>query len=117
MDGLITIARQIYALTYKNLVLAKRNYTSTFLRVFASLFFILLIYLCNEGIKARFAQESYVKDVPNPVPVELTGIPACIPKVDKGCLTFSYAPAPADEYVPSKEYTTFADFYSELPQR
>jgi hypothetical protein len=29
---------------------------STFLRLFASLFFILLIFLVNEGIKARYAR-------------------------------------------------------------
>jgi hypothetical protein len=82
------------ALTRKNFILAYRNRTATFLRIFASFFFILLIFLVNVGLKARFSADSYFKDFPSPPRTVIPGIPACVPKSGVTCATFAYAPAP-----------------------
>eukprot|EP00960_Hanusia_phi_P066607 766433-Hanusia_phi.AAC.1 len=106
----MTIFRQTSALLLKNFILAKRNYTSTFLRIFASFFFVLLIFLCNEGLMARFGSESYVKDIPNPSRQRVSRIPSCVPKLSKGCVTFGYSPAPKDSFIPEMDYSTLQDF-------
>eukprot|EP00961_Rhodomonas_salina_P204313 2756795-Rhodomonas_salina.1 len=60
------VGAQVVALTKKNFILAKRNWISTCLRVLASLFFVLLIFGVNEGIKTRLREEAYNKDIPAP---------------------------------------------------
>ena len=51
--------RQVAALTRKNLILARRNRTTTLVRTCSSLFFMLLIFLVNEGLKARYSTLAY----------------------------------------------------------
>ena len=65
------VPRQTLALLTKNFILARRNRFSTFLRLFASLFFILLIFLVNEGIKSRTASLSSYKDLTDPERVDV----------------------------------------------
>ncbi|EKX32324.1 hypothetical protein GUITHDRAFT_82405 [Guillardia theta CCMP2712] len=114
----VTIYRQTCALLLKNFILAKRNYTSTFLRIFASFFFVLLIFLCNEGLLARFGSETYVKDIPHPTRQTVSKIPSCVPKAsEKGCVTFGYSPAPKDNYFPDKDYSSLQDFISGVSWR
>jgi hypothetical protein len=108
------VPRQIFALMRKNFILAYRNRTATFLRIFSSFFFILLIFLVNEGLKARFAIDPYYKDYPQPPREPIEGIPACTPKAGaKVCNTFVYTPAPDDSgkgFVPDTSYATLAQF-------
>ena len=53
------VPRQVAALTRKNLILARRNRTTTLVRTCSSLFFMLLIFLVNEGLKARYSTLAY----------------------------------------------------------
>ena len=107
------VARQIVALTRKNLILAYRNRTATFLRIFSSIFFMLLIYLVNEGLMSRYAADPYFKDLPSPPNQLIDGIPICVPKYGfKSCLTFVYCPAPdmGGGYVPNKDFANLSTF-------
>jgi hypothetical protein len=107
------VPRQIYALLIKNYILCYRNRTATFLRIFSSLFFILLIFLVNEGLKARYATESFFKDFTNPPRKVIEGIPACVRKAGSPfCITFAYAPAPnsSDGFQPKEDYADLATF-------
>ncbi len=107
------VPRQIYALLIKNYILCYRNRTATFLRIFSSLFFILLIFLVNEGLKARYATESFYKDYPNPPRKVIEGIPACVRKASSSfCVTFVYAPAPnsSEGFQPKEDYADLATF-------
>ena len=103
------------ALLQKNFILAYRNRTATFLRVFSSFFFILLIYLVNIGLKARFSADSYFRDYPDPPRTVVQGIPSCVKKsgVSSACVTFAYCPAPdlsGQGIHPDVNYQTAADF-------
>ncbi len=105
--------RQVYALLIKNYILCYRNRTATFLRIFSSLFFILLIFLVNEGLKARYATESFFKDYPNPPRKVIEGIPACVRKAGSSfCVTFAYAPAPnsSDGFQPKEDFPDLPSF-------
>lgn len=109
------VPRQTAALLKKNFILAVRNRVSTFLRLFASLFFILLIFLVNEGIKSRTASLSSFKDLPTPPRNVISGIPEC--SVARGlsmCYTFGYIPAPYDQYVPETTYSHLSDWIREV---
>ena len=102
--------RQTLALLKKNYLLAYRNRTSTFLRTLSSGFFILVIFLVNEGLKARFAVETFYRDLPVPNSAAIKPIPACVPKFGKpDCLTLVYAPAPSNAFVP-KDYQDLQEF-------
>ena len=108
------------ALTTKNLILAYRNRTATFLRIFASFFFILLIFLVNIGLMARYAGDTYFKDYPTPDRTLVDGIPLCVAAVKNGqssCLTFIYTPAPdlsGNGYSPAADYPSAAAFKGSL---
>jgi hypothetical protein len=108
------VPRQVFALTRKNFILAYRNRTATFLRIFASFFFILLIYLVNVGLKARFSADPFFKDYPSPPRTVVPGIPACVLQSGvSACSTFVYAPAPdtsGNGFRPSSDYATPSDF-------
>ncbi len=110
----LDLPRQILALTKKNLLLAYRNRTATFLRILSSFFFILLIFLVNEALKGRFAKDPYYKDYPNPPREVIDGIPACISKEGVRCLTFVYTPAPDSMnglgFSPTTPFSALDDF-------
>ena len=108
------VPRQILALTRKNFILAYRNRTATFLRIFSSFFFILLIYLVNVGLKARFSADPFFTNYPNPPRTVIPGIPACVVQSgDTHCATFAYAPAPdisGNGYSPESDYSSLSQF-------
>jgi hypothetical protein len=107
------VYRQTLALLKKNYLLAYRNRTSTFLRTLSSAFFILVIFLVNEGLKARFAVETFYKDLPVPQSFAIKPIPACVPKFGKqDCLTFVYSPAPSNAFVPIRDFQDLQEFTS-----
>ena len=102
---------QTLALLKKNCILAQRNKTSSFLRIFSPVFFILLIFLVNEGLKARFAIETFFRDLPNPTSEQIQAIPSCTPMYGMSdCVTFVYTPAPNDSFVPETDYKSLEDF-------
>jgi hypothetical protein len=79
----------------KEYILAYRNRTATFLRLFSSFFFVLLIYLVKEGLSARYSLDPYFKDYPEPSRQVIEGIPPCVPKLGSStCFTFIYCPSP-----------------------
>jgi len=105
----------VLALLKKNYILAYRNRTSTFLRVFASFFFILLIFLVNEGIKGRYLGDQFYKDVKSPSPRTVGGIPACPVSPNRPlCKTLGYVPAPSDEFSPDADYANIGAFTQAL---
>mmetsp|Transcript_48840 Transcript_48840/g.119011 ORF Transcript_48840/g.119011 Transcript_48840/m.119011 type:complete len:1032 (-) Transcript_48840:696-3791(-) len=111
------VPMQVYAMLKKNFILAYRNRTATFLRVFSSFFFILLIFLVNEGIKQRFLSDTFFSDVKTPPQKAIPGIPACSDKSGGTvCKTFSYTPAPANLFVPDRDYADLNEFKGVLVQ-
>jgi hypothetical protein len=109
----LCVSRQILALTKKNFLLAYRNRTATFLRIFSSCFFILLIFLVNEGLMSRYAAEPYFRDYPSPPSQKIDGIPLCTPKYGmRTCLTFVYCPAPdyGAGFRPDSDYANYSEF-------
>jgi len=108
-----SVVRQIIGLTRKNLILAYRNRTATFLRIFASCFFILLIFLVNQGLMSRYSADPYFKDYPSPPRKVIDGIPLCVPKYGQTtCLTIVYCPAPdiGGGWVPDKDFANISTF-------
>jgi hypothetical protein len=107
------VPRQVLALTKKNMILARRNLTSTLVRTCSSAFFMLLIYLVNEGLKARYSNEAYFQNLKDASSLrkQVPGIPGCVPKSGyQTCVTFAYTPAPWNEYQPDKDYEQVQDF-------
>jgi len=107
------VPRQVVALTKKNMILARRNLTSTLVRTCSSAFFMLLIYLVNEGLKARYSNEAYFQNLKDASSLrkQVPGIPGCVPKSGyQTCVTFAYTPAPWNEYQPDKDYEQVQDF-------
>lgn len=107
------VPRQVKALTKKNLILARRNTTSTAVRTCSSLLFMLMIFLVNEGLKGRYSTLAYFQDLKDASAerAEVPGIPEC--KTKRGydsCITFAYAPAPWDEYTPAVDYEMMGSF-------
>jgi hypothetical protein len=104
---ILEVPRQVAALTRKNLILARRNFTTTFLRTSVSLFFMLMIFLVNEGLKARYSTLAYFQDLRDSSSLRqpIHGIPECVTKRGyDSCITFAYAPAPWDEFSPAIDY-------------
>jgi len=105
------VRRQTAAMLTKNFILARRNSFSTFLRLFVSFFFTLLIFLVNEGVKTRFAGRTAFKDLQDPPRHVIHGIPACsVEPPATTCRTFGYAPAPFSEFVPELDLRSLPDF-------
>jgi hypothetical protein len=107
------VPRQVKALTKKNLILARRNTTSTAVRTCSSLIFMLMIFLVNEGLKGRYSTLAYFQDLKDGSTerTEVPGIPEC--KTKRGydsCITFAYVPAPWDEYTPAADYEMMGSF-------
>ncbi|KAG9150083.1 hypothetical protein Leryth_021479 [Lithospermum erythrorhizon] len=67
--GKSLLIQQYKTLLNKNLILYSRNKLSTFANLFSSFFFILLIFLIQKAIDARFSTTTAFKDVPNPAPL------------------------------------------------
>lgn len=68
---------QFKALMIKNLLLAWRNRASTFLQLFASFFFIFLIFAVNEALQAALSGHTEFKNVFTPPPTTVPGISSC----------------------------------------
>ncbi|KAM3381069.1 ABC transporter A family member 2 [Capsicum galapagoense] len=75
--GFPLLKQQYKALLYKNYIVAWRNKTATFLQLFASLFFIFLLFVIQKAIEARFSSSSSYKNVRDPEALVFPPIPAC----------------------------------------
>ncbi|KAK6148542.1 hypothetical protein DH2020_019454 [Rehmannia glutinosa] len=75
--GFPLLLQQYKALILKNLLLSWRNKRSTFLQLFSSLFFLLLIFLIQQATVSRYGSSSYFKTVTDPKPLVAPPIPAC----------------------------------------
>ena len=107
------VPRQVAALMKKNLILARRNRTSTAVRTCSSLLFMLMIFLVNEGLKGRYSTLAYFQDLKDASAerAAVPGIPECQKKRGyDSCITFAYTPAPWDQYIPSDDYDSIDAF-------
>ncbi|CAI7736838.1 unnamed protein product [Closterium sp. NIES-54] len=68
---------QFKALMIKNALVAWRNKTATFLQLFASFFFIFLIFAVNEALKAAIKNKTEFRNIYTPVPTAVPGIRSC----------------------------------------
>lgn len=83
--GFPLLKQQYKALLKKNYLVAWRNKMATFLQLFASLFFVFLLFLIQRAIEARFSSSSSYKTVRDPEPLVSPPIPPC---EDKNFITF-----------------------------
>ncbi|KAL5816488.1 hypothetical protein ACOSQ3_024866 [Xanthoceras sorbifolium] len=75
--GIPLLWQQYKALLKKNLVLSWKHKRATFLQLFSSLFFILLIYCIQQAIEARFSTSTDFKTVRDPQALVSPPIPPC----------------------------------------
>ncbi|KAL5544416.1 hypothetical protein UlMin_008200 [Ulmus minor] len=76
-SGFPLFLQQFKALLWKNLLLSWRNKRVTFLQLFASFFFVFLIFCAQKSIEARFSSSTSNKRVIDPDPVVSPPIPRC----------------------------------------
>ncbi|MCD7455438.1 ATP-binding cassette sub- A member 2 [Datura stramonium] len=75
--GFPLLKQQYKALLKKNSLVAWRNKTATFLQLFASFFFIFLLFVIQKAIEARYSSSSSYKNVRDPEPLVSPPIPPC----------------------------------------
>lgn len=75
--GFPLLSQQYKALFLKNLLLSWRNKRSTFLQLFSSLFFILLLFFIQKAVESRFSTSSSFQNEPDPAPLVAPPIPPC----------------------------------------
>ncbi|KAJ7956358.1 ABC transporter A family member 2 [Quillaja saponaria] len=93
LSGIPLLLEQFKALFKKNFLLSWRNKTATFLQLFSSFFFILLIFGINEAIKARYSATTAFKSVTDPKPSIASPILPCEEKfyVKLPCFDFVWS--------------------------
>ncbi|KAL3640608.1 ATP-binding cassette sub- A member 2 [Castilleja foliolosa] len=75
--GFALLGQQYKALFAKNLLLSWRNKRATFLQLFSSLLFILLIFLIQQAIESSYSSSSSFESVTDPEPLVAPPIPPC----------------------------------------
>lgn len=75
--GFPLLYQQYKALLKKNILLSWRNKTATFLQLFASLFFIFLIFAIQKAFESRFASSTLYQSVSEPKSLVSPPIPPC----------------------------------------
>ncbi|KAL5544418.1 hypothetical protein UlMin_008202 [Ulmus minor] len=92
-SGFRLLTQQYKALFRKNLLLSWRNKTATLLQLFASLFFLFLIFAIQKAIDARFSSTTALESVTDPVPLVSPPIPPCEEKfyVKVPCFDFLWS--------------------------
>lgn len=75
--GWALFGQQTKALLTKNALLAWRNRASTFLQLFASLFFIFLVWAVDRAVRASTSRRTKFQNLPNPVVYPVPAIPPC----------------------------------------
>ncbi|KAG7574957.1 AAA+ ATPase domain [Arabidopsis suecica] len=91
--GLPLLLQQYTALFKKNLLLSWRSKRATFLQLFASFFFILLIFCIQEAMEKSFASSTALKTVTDPTALISPPIPPCEDKffVNLPCYDFVWS--------------------------
>lgn len=91
--GLALLCQQYTALFRKNLILSWRSKRATFLQLFASFFFILLIFCIQEAMEKSFASSTALKTVTDPSALVSPPIPPCEDKffVNLPCYDFVWS--------------------------
>lgn len=77
ITGLRLFGQQCEALLKKNAILSLRNKRATFLQLASSFFFIFLIFVVDKAITAVNRDTTTFKNLFNPEPKAVPGIPAC----------------------------------------
>ena len=92
-SGFPLLIQQYKALFRKNFLLSWRNKRATFLQLFASFFFIFLIFAIQKAIEARFSSFTAYKSVTDPQPRLSFPIPPCEDKffVKLPCFDFVWS--------------------------
>ncbi|KAH0903187.1 hypothetical protein HID58_042690 [Brassica napus] len=75
--GLPLLWQQYTALFWKNFLLSWRSKRAMFLQLFASFFFILLIFCIQEAMEKSFASSTAHKTVTDPTALTSPPIPRC----------------------------------------
>ncbi|KAL6183259.1 hypothetical protein ACLB2K_044670 [Fragaria x ananassa] len=93
LTGFPLLLQQFKALFIKNLLLAWRNKTATFLQLFSSLFFILLIFCFQKADDIQTRSSSAYQSVTDPQPLVAQPIPPCEDKfsIKKPCYDFVWS--------------------------
>ncbi|KFK34073.1 hypothetical protein AALP_AA5G099000 [Arabis alpina] len=91
--GLPLLWQQYTALFRKNLLLSWRSKRATFLQLFASFFFILLIFCIQEAMEKSFASSTALKTVTDPTALISPPIPPCEDKffINVPCFDFVWS--------------------------
>ncbi|EOA23155.1 hypothetical protein CARUB_v10016638mg [Capsella rubella] len=91
--GLPLLWQQYTALLRKNLLLSWRSKRATFLQLFASFFFILLIFIIQEAMEKSFASSTALRTVTDPTALVSPPIPPCEDKffVNLPCYDFVWS--------------------------
>ncbi|KAL0876011.1 hypothetical protein Bca101_025716 [Brassica carinata] len=91
--GLPLLWQQYTALFWKNLLLSWRSKRATFLQLFASFFFILLIFCIQEAMEKSFSSSTALKTVTDPTALISPPIPPCEDKffVKLPCFDFVWS--------------------------
>jgi hypothetical protein len=77
VTGFSLFFQQCKALLIKNFILAYRNSVATFLQLFASFFFVFLIFAVDRAVQASLSSRTEFQNVYNPVPTQIPGIRSC----------------------------------------
>ncbi|KAM6594096.1 hypothetical protein CsatA_001799 [Cannabis sativa] len=85
--------QQYKALFWKNILLSWRNRKATFFQLFASFFFIFLIFVTQKAIDARFSYSTSHRTLMDPQPLVAPSIPPCEDKfyINNGCFDFIWS--------------------------
>ncbi|GMN45684.1 hypothetical protein TIFTF001_014866 [Ficus carica] len=92
-SGFSLLLQQYKALFWKNCLLSWRNKKATFLQLFASFFFVAIIYGTQKAMDARFSSSTSNRNVVEPRPLVSPPIPPCEEKlyVRRPCYDFVWS--------------------------
>lgn len=77
VGGLFLFFQQCEALLVKNAILAWRNRLATFLQLFASFFFVFLIFAVEKAVQASLSSRTEFQNIYSPTPTPIPAIRAC----------------------------------------
>lgn len=106
-SGFPLLLQQYKALFRKNLLLSWRNKKATFLQLFASCFFFLLLFFIENTMEVHFPSSTSFKRITDPSPLVSPPIPPCE--------SMNYAKLPCFDFVWSgNQSAKFQNIVSEI---
>ena len=102
-----SLPRQVKVLMHKNLLVLRRNFMSTTLRLFSCVFFMLLMWIIIGAINSSRQTRTWVKDMPHPPETRIEGISPC---TSADCVALAYSPAPSKSFTPVGATLVAGDF-------